>query len=397
MRFIIIFILFLNCKKDILKTENDLVWQNSFENGLSYSIIPIIYKNLIIYSTFDSTETKHKLVAFDKKTGVKKWEWHNKNNGGIFFENYYYLYNEKLIITILGSYPKEIIVINLENGIEINSIDNFIKDKSIWGNLVGFENNVFSIYSEGDFVNCGLYKNNILTGERTEIFKETHNGWKKYLDKICIYLGKDNLHYLSFITQILPIVGNYNEAVYYLYKICIESNKIISVNIKDLNLKYAARIIYADSNFYYTNAGGFNNRINESDFSVVNDYFLPSNTIIVGYPSVLNNRLFVPGSNEIFCFDVNAPVKENFINYLWKDDGFSITNSFYGQILNSVVYFIGDSKLNAFDVNTGIRLLKKTPPSNSDNFQTDLIAVDPETNYIYTATYKGPVCYKAVR
>ena len=66
--------------------------------------------------------------------------------------------------------------------------------------------------------------------------------------------------------------------------------------------------------------------------------FYQVNTIIVGYPSVLNNRLFVPGSNEIFCFDVNAPVKENFINYLWKDDGFSITNSFYGQILNSVVY-----------------------------------------------------------
>ena len=31
MRFIIIFILFLNCKKDILKTENDLVWQNSLK------------------------------------------------------------------------------------------------------------------------------------------------------------------------------------------------------------------------------------------------------------------------------------------------------------------------------------------------------------------------------
>ena len=76
---------------------------------------------------------------------------------GYFFENYYYLYNEKLIITILGSYPKEIIVINLENGLRLIVSIILLKIK-VFGKFSRFENNVFSIYSEGDFVNCGLYK-----------------------------------------------------------------------------------------------------------------------------------------------------------------------------------------------------------------------------------------------
>ncbi|MDI9338024.1 MAG: hypothetical protein QM539_06335, partial [Alphaproteobacteria bacterium] len=66
----LIFILFLNlhCDKNINANPHapTLLWQSSFNNGLSYSIIPVVYNDIVVYSTYDGSDAKFKLVAFNK-------------------------------------------------------------------------------------------------------------------------------------------------------------------------------------------------------------------------------------------------------------------------------------------------------------------------------------------
>ena len=393
--FILMIFLIINfnvsCKKSIVQIDNTLVWQSNFGyNGVSISIVPIIYQNYIIYSANDSSDKKQKLIAFDKKTGSLKWEWH----GGWYFGDFYYTYGNNLAIVTNGR-PAEIYVINMENGQKVTPIYNIDTNNYLWGNIVGYGNNVFSIYSNLYSSNAGIYKNDMLTGQRIEIFKEPHNAWVKWIDHICLYTGNDNLHYLSFISNVLPDSNNYDKEVDYLFKFCIETNKVVKMEqVQNLGLQYATWLVYADANYFYTNGGGYNYQIKESDFTITNQYKLPPYTTLGAYPRVINNFYFFISETGIFCFNVNTPNS----NYLWKADNTTGGAYFSAKILNDVVYFVGDGKhiLNAIDVNTGQILWNKTI-SIDDGYQGSVLAVDPSMNYIYTATYAGPYCYKAAR
>ena len=88
----------LGCCKEPQPSANsqtpDVIWKTSFGNGLTSSINPIIYGNLVVYSAYDSSNLKSKLIAYNKETGTKIWEWQNKNaSSGFFPPSGYYLKN----------------------------------------------------------------------------------------------------------------------------------------------------------------------------------------------------------------------------------------------------------------------------------------------------------------
>ena len=406
--FILMIFLIINfnvsCKKSIVQIDNTLVWQSNFGyNGVSISIVPIIYQNYIIYSANDSSDKKQKLIAFDKKTGKIVWECKDIFTNGAFYLNWFYIYRNIALFAYNNSqYPY--ILVDLNTGKILNYISETNPNHT--NNTIprGYNEYELNAFYTNENYQIGIYKYNILTGQKQIIFKDTNYGQHKFINNICVYLGKDKQHYLSFCTLVF-YNNNWTDYYTYLYKYNLELNKIVNcIKLENIGI-HGGSIIYADSNFYL-DEGDYNYKINETNFTLFDKFNFPPNTLTsIAYSVVLTNKLFVPTGNNLLCYDViNA-----FPNPIWADNSYTTKGilNFQPQILNGVIYFGGfggqnaTSGLNAIDINTGQVLWQKLPPNINSGvigeMQHGVIAVDPETNYVYTADYANALCYKAAR
>ena len=392
-----------SCEKNVPITDSSLIWKKSFNSGsVYYSMIPIIYQDKIIYSAPDSANTAIKLVAFNKKNGSIMWKWSDTNIKGSFHLKNYYIYNN--IATFLyGNFPYPFVQIDLNTGKTIGYINE--TNPNIYSSsarITGYKQYMFSSFLLNN--NLGIYVINVLTGNKKIIFTDKTTAWiNDMTPNLCVYTGTDSLHYLCFSSYSLPILNRYDSQDYYYYKICVETNKIIdSININNLhnnlypyNSIQVNSVTFSDANFLYVNGGGSNYQLKQSDLSNLTQYNLPPYTHVNAFPRVVDNYYLIPSERDLFCFNINTPTRPN--NFLWQAVNTTGGNYFYAQILNGVVYFASDggSGLYAIDANTGQIYYNKT--GYVGQIQGSVVAVDPETNYVYTADYANALCYKAAR
>jgi outer membrane protein assembly factor BamB len=100
-----------------------LVWKSPISNELTGSICPLVHNNYALFSRAILAADTDPVIAFDKNTGKKLWEWNDyKKNGSLRgYKNTYYASNDIAVIT-QGS---QVYAIDLKVG------------KTLWENKVG--------------------------------------------------------------------------------------------------------------------------------------------------------------------------------------------------------------------------------------------------------------------
>jgi outer membrane protein assembly factor BamB len=100
-----------------------LVWKSTISNELTGSICPIVNNNYALFSRSILSADTDPIIAFDKNTGKKLWEWNDyKKKGGLRgYKNTYYTHDDVAVIT-QGS---QVYAIDLKTG------------KTLWENKVG--------------------------------------------------------------------------------------------------------------------------------------------------------------------------------------------------------------------------------------------------------------------
>ena len=378
----LIFILFLNlhCDKNINTSPHapTLLWQSSFNNGLSYSIIPVVYKDIVVYSTYDGSDAKFKLVAFNKLTGEKKWEWRNTlSNYGYFISSTTekpIVYKNILYLRYIGNY-NQILKIDLNTGLSLNN--NTLAatyNKFIVKTLLNIKNYLVYYVLDINFRLARLFVYNIETDQITKIYDYQNNSFPSMLD-FNLYQNIDNQNKLIARIQharddLWQIVDSTFDLSYNL-----DNNKPVFYKKFDANNKPSS-ILTAGDKYYYSLSGRYTQFINEKNGNIELNKYQYNNP--GGY---YKNKLFV-------FWDT----REN--SCISADDGYQIwANRDYN--FASEYIFYNDKIYNGnmcVDANTGKLLWSIDTEGGYQN----IVTIDPETGNIYTATFTGPVCFKNV-
>ncbi|MDI9338745.1 MAG: PQQ-binding-like beta-propeller repeat protein [Alphaproteobacteria bacterium] len=380
----VIFILFLNlyCDKNIKTNPHapTLLWQSSFNNGLSYSIIPVVYNDIVVYSTYDGSDAKFKLVAFNKLTGEKKWEWSNtKYLSGYFIAGFYHLYKNILYLKYVAN-TDQILIIDLNTGMQIQNVvlpPTYNSDDLIVGKVIGWGKYLVYGVNNFDFTITKLFVYNIETNLINKIY-EYRNNFPTQLD-FYLYQNIDNQnkliariqHAKNALWQIVDSTFDFSYS--------LDSNKPVFYKKFDANNKQSFFLTVGDKYYYSGTSNRYTQFINEANGDIELNKYQYNNP--GGY---YKNKLFV-------FWDT----REN--SCISADDGYQIwanrDYNFYGGLFfyNDKIYK-GNGNMMCVDANTG-KLLWSI---DTEGGYQDIVTIDPETGYIYTATFTGPVCFKNV-
>ncbi|MCX8481899.1 MAG: PQQ-binding-like beta-propeller repeat protein, partial [Sediminibacterium sp.] len=214
--FIVLICFKCNCKKNNIKqeiidkinpNEPTLIWNtdlSKLNGGDFFSAYPLVYKNLVIYTTFNNNVVGDaKVFALNKETGEIVWQWNNtKSNIGIIANNMFVINN--ILVFAVGSFKDftdQIVALDLLTG------------KTIWHNIyehdryvyndfiIGINNNFYHFRTGGGGENkYDLYKTDATTGVSTLIKSFENNGVKLYIAHSAIkkFTDKLNNQYLIF-------------------------------------------------------------------------------------------------------------------------------------------------------------------------------------------------------
>jgi len=78
-------------KRDDTEAPYKVVWQTSLFGDTLYSITdfkPILFEDLVIFSRRKGPAFSEEIVAFDKRTGEKRWEWTEEVRNYVFTDEY---------------------------------------------------------------------------------------------------------------------------------------------------------------------------------------------------------------------------------------------------------------------------------------------------------------------
>ena len=398
MRTIIIFISVLftitACSK-LEQADNSvpkLIWKTSLLDGKeSFSFSPVIYKDIVIYgikyARLDRNE-KPKIVAFNKNTGEKAWEWNNAQSESESYSGHSGTYTHQNVLVM--STGARTYAIDMETG------------KSLWAtkdaeggnrNIVGVNDKIYHVQNALDKTQDVLCKANVLSGNWEPVYKaQTKNRYTsieyyKVLDK-----DSDGKTYLYFIASNVDL--NFTVSETHLLKLDIQTDSIVLDKI----LTNSSTVVAADDKRIYV-AGTKLLGLDKKTGEVIKEYALPrlsNNSYHPGICIVKNNKLFAPTNYPRFiCYDTEST------NTLWSEDGISTSSPSRLLYHDGVVYYTSgsDGNLHAIDEN-GKRLWKAASPDRKaagDGIFDDPITIDAAQNRIYLSTFYSACCYETIK
>jgi outer membrane protein assembly factor BamB len=373
-----------------------LIWKTPLLNGKeSFSFNPVIYKNWVIYGVkyarLDHFE-KPKVVAFNKNTGEKIWEWDDAQSSSEYYS------------PDAGTYVYENIFI-VSTGANVYAID-VNTGKSLWktkapesgdARILGVGDKIYHVKRNFDKKKDVLVKANVKIGNWEDVYTAKKENKIATIDYFRIINkdedGKTYLYFTSVYTNL-----EYTESEVHLMKLNTETDSIVYEKIQP---KDGGNNIHAidDKRIYLGGQGkiiGYNKMTGEESKSYTLPGYTRYNTYGSGNLIVKNNKIFAPTNYPSFmCFD-----KEN-TNILWSEDG--ISTSVPSRLLyhDGIVYYTSssDGNLHAIDEN-GKRLWKAASPDRKaagDGIFDDPITIDETENRLYLSTFYSACCYETIK
>jgi outer membrane protein assembly factor BamB len=371
-----------------------LLWKTPLLDGKeSFSFNPVVYKDWVIYGSkyarLDHFE-KPKVVAFNKNTGEKVWEWNDaqsdKEAVHAFCDVYIY---QNIFVFSTGSVTY---AIDLNNG------------KSTWttkdpegGNarILGIGDKIYHVRNAFDKKQDILCKANILSGNWEPVYKVQKDnryvsiGSSKLLDK-----DEDGKTYIYFTASNVDL--DYTESETHLMKLDTQTDSIVLDKVIPNSNSFTV-VAVDDKRVYLT--GIVLTGCDKKTGEILKEYSLPVNKSGVysaGYFITSKNKIFAPTNYpRLICYD-----KEN-TSILWSEDG--ISTSVPSRLLyhDGVVYYTSssDGYLHAIDEN-GKRLWKAVSPDrkgSGDGIFDTAITIDKEENHLYLSTYYSACCYETIK
>ncbi len=391
------FLTILGCSKTEQPSNSapKLLWQAPLLNGKeSFSFNPVIYKNWVVYGVkyarLDHFE-KPKVVAFDKNTGKKAWEWNDAQS------------DKEYHTALADTYIYQNILV-MSTGANVYAID-LNTGKSLWTTkapergssiILGVRDKIYHVRGASDKKQDVLLKANVTTGDWTPIYKIEKENKYAIIGSYRLMNKSDNgKTYLYFTTSYTNL--EYTNSESHLVKLDTETDSIV-LDKSLIDSKGNSIVDIDEKRIYLTGQGqivGYDKMTGE----VLKTYILPNYQNFsygAGNCIVANNKLFAPTNYPKFmCFDT-----EN-TNIIWSEDG--ISTSVPSRLLyhDGVVYYTSgsDGNLHAIDEN-GKRLWKAVSPDrkgSGDGIFDNAITIDAAENRIYLSTFYSACCYETIK
>ena len=392
------FLLFLNasCEKNSNKeplpntTNFEMKWQtSSSEEGYTFNFQPIIYNDIVIYSWHTTSPQVTPLVAYNKNTGEKKWEWsdffYNPEYTGA--KRVMYVYENKLVFstTYLNLY-----CIDLNTGETLWRYES----KGSRPQVRGYENFVLSTasnLSDGSDFYSAIFLTNINTGDIQEVKRfSMENGYRPELNTPLLYRNSIG-ELVYFQTYTLYNSSLEPEAIVNTIAYNIDREEIYFENegmIDDIGYEYHDHKIYGST---YPN-GSELICIDAETFEVLWEADTPGGIGRSGISFIKDNLIHgseaLDTGNEIYCRDKNTGELK------WKSQGVA-QSSRHGHYEGKIYFSNGN--LFVLDLQNGSKLHTAISPDYEENegaFFDRVLSIDPETGRIYTANYISALCYE---
>ena len=384
----------MGCSKSEQPNNNTpkMVWKVPLLDGKeAFSFSPVIYKDIVIYGSkyarLDRYE-KPKVVAFNKATGAKAWEWTDSQSTSenLSALSEAYTYENTLVFT---------------TGARVYAID-MNTGKSLWStkeveaggySIYGLGDKIYHVRNNFDKEKSVLCTASVLTGDWKPLYiVEQQDKIATFDHKMLIKNenGESHIYFTYFYTNL-----EYTKSDAYLVKMNVKTDSIIfNKFLPEANAYSIAGI--DDIGIYLT--GGALKVYNKYTGEFVKQYYLPPSNQKYGPGRYIvhGSKLFVPTSFPKFvCFDINSG------SVLWTEDG--VSTSLPSPLIphNGVIYYTSasDGFLHAIDEN-GKRYWKFQSPDrkgSGNGIFDDPIAIDEKENRIYLSTFYSAVCYETIK
>ena len=376
-------------------TQPKLIWKTALQSsGLTGSIYPVVGSTSVLYSSWATGGASEPIIALNKQTGKKEWEWNDyppSNNNIILDGSGYarYMSNDKLIFSI----SSRNYAIDMKTG------------KSLWYNkgdaatsyISGLGDMCFKIKSDQSTGNDLPYvsKCNINTGQWQTVFTDT--------------IVKD---FQPSATFPLPYIDtNGDTLIYYLKNLYrFPPDESIRSLIYCFNMS-KNKMIYSKDIFSKEGAGGF-------PIMYQNKIYLKSNNRLVCIDRLTGDKVWTTNSintsnstfitftvaegkvlagnenNKLYCYDAETGA------LIWeKDKATANTNDINKPaVLNGILYYVSLGKLYAVDILTGEFLWQyKANTGDSNLFLNRYMTVDPVAKRIYAHDFRNAYCFEAIK
>ena len=386
----------LGCCKEQQPNTNSLtpevIWKTSFGNGLTSSMYPVINKNLVIYSAYDSSNSKHKFVAFNKETGIKVWEWKNSNQPTGYLGVQQQYVKDNILVMPLSGRPYQVVAVNLDNG---SQLWHTTLPEGGSFQMVGVDDKVFHIRSNYDRMKEEIFVTDIRTGNWQSVYAASNTNAPIFIRGMHCYMNKDGKNYLAFLVNKYTDF-NFKESEFTLFKYSVDSSKMVSQKVLSFIKKNNAGAFFAKATmdkFWLEGSPVYS--IDEVTGEKLLEISPPFPEALSGKIGVFDDKIFMPRTETLLCFSGKTGQQ------LWQDDGRSSGSTDRFQVHNNVLYFAsrGNGLLHAFNVLTGERIWKvESPDIKQDNAGFDaIVTVDPLSNRVYAASYLSAICYKTAK
>jgi outer membrane protein assembly factor BamB len=353
------------------------------------SMNPVLYKNLVIYTADDSSESKSKVIALDKETGKRVWEWKNTKEafGYISLANTY-LHGNILVLPVFGK-PYQIVALNLDNG---TTLWHHTSPEAVSWQLVGSGNWVFHIRGNLDRMKDEIFVADVNTGNWQSVYAASNVNAPIYIQGMHSYKADDGKNYLTFLVAKYKDF-QFSEAESIVFKYSIDSSKMVYQKKLDFlpPKSYPFLETIALSKLWLSSPAL---ALRETDGEKQAEFFVPLGiSTTEGKIRVVSNKLLMPTTNKLVCFDAETG------KFLWQESG--NTSGSPSRILyyDNVIYYTsgGDGKFHAMDATTGQEIYNEKSPDKKANGQggfDSAITLDTLNRRVYTASYFSAICYK---
>ena len=369
------------------------VWKTPLLEGKeSFTLSPIIYKDLVIYGSkyalLDHNE-KLKILAFNKHTGEKTWEWNE-------VQSLYETLSASNDIYINGN------ILTFSTGARVYAID-MDTGKSLWmtkepdqglNNIVGIGNTVYHVRASIDKKRDVLLKADISNGNWVSVFvAEQQSKLSLIKNRMLLYKDNDGENYLYFTYSHTDL--QYTSSEIHLVKLNVRTDSIIFNRILSDNQAYSITAIN-DKGIYL--AGGALKCFSKNTGEFIKAYDLPVSrqNYTSGQCIIHGNKLFAPTDfPKLICYDIDSG------NTLWSEDGLSTSLPSRLIYHDGIIYYTSSSDgfLHAIDEN-GKRYWKFQSPDrkgSGNGIFDSVISIDAAENRIYVSSYYNALCYETIK
>jgi outer membrane protein assembly factor BamB len=366
-----------------------LVWKSPISSTLTSSICPIVHGDYALFSRAILSDSTDPIIAFDKNTGKKLWEWNDYKKSGSLsgYRNSYYAYDNVATIT---------------QGSQVYAIDLRI-GKTLWQNRVSdaaMENVVgigATIFHEKLKETNGSYlpylaKCNIRTGQWQTIFTDSLmlNFTQRYeISEPFINAVGDTM--LTFMNGAYRLPGNPGgeKSLAFIYLFNVSKNKLIyKIEINpgsSLTRKIRNNKIYILQDAKKILCWDIEKGQVSSEILGTSSYY--------GNITLEDNKIFVTTAAGIQGYDADSGT------LLWTSNAFETKNLVSNfDYFNGVLYF-SSGWLYAIDATSGKQLMHYADNKNGEAAKGYILKlnVDKASKRIYIGNNLEALCYETIK